>query len=75
MLKKEFPQIHYYDQDFVDIYDRTWAWVSECWHKPEPSIGIKNPYLPTLMQRKSICWKVVLPLLCWFISIKTIRLI
>lgn len=44
MLKKEFPQIHYYDQDFVDIYDRTWAWMSDFWHKAEPSTGIENPF-------------------------------
>ena len=44
MLKKEFPQIHYYDQDFVDIYERTWAWMNDFWRKPEPSIGIKNPF-------------------------------
>ncbi len=44
MLKKEFPQIHYYDQDFVDIYDRSWAWISDFWHKANPSIGLKNPY-------------------------------
>ncbi len=44
MLKKEFPQIHYYDQDFVDIYDRSWAWMADFWHKANPSIGLKNPY-------------------------------
>jgi neutral trehalase len=29
--KKDFPHIHFYDQDFVDIYDRTWAWIADCW--------------------------------------------
>lgn len=29
--KKDFPHIHFYDQDFVDIYDKTWAWISDCW--------------------------------------------
>jgi neutral trehalase len=24
--KRDFPRIHFYDQDFVDIYDQTWAW-------------------------------------------------
>ncbi|MBU8914303.1 MAG: hypothetical protein KOO61_09800 [Spirochaetales bacterium] len=27
--KREFPKIHFYDQDFVDIYDQTWAWSNE----------------------------------------------
>jgi neutral trehalase len=29
--RKDFPKIHFYDQDFVDIYDKTWAWVQDCW--------------------------------------------
>ncbi|MCG8452749.1 MAG: hypothetical protein MI717_06170 [Spirochaetales bacterium] len=44
MLKKEFPQIHYYDQDFVDIYDRSWAWMSDFWRKADPAIGLKFPF-------------------------------
>lgn len=44
MLKKEFPQIHYYDQDFVDLYERSWAWSSDFWRKAIPSIGLKNPF-------------------------------
>ncbi|MDR2782858.1 MAG: hypothetical protein LBB48_03290 [Treponema sp.] len=31
MPKKELPKIHFYDQDFVDIYDKTWAWVQDSW--------------------------------------------
>ncbi|MDR1072092.1 MAG: hypothetical protein LBL45_00230 [Treponema sp.] len=31
MTKKELPKIHFYDQDFVDIYDKTWAWVQDAW--------------------------------------------
>ena len=44
MLKREFPQIHYYDQDFVDIYDRSWAWMSDFWRRASPSKGLKNPF-------------------------------
>lgn len=32
MNKRDFPRIHFYDQDFVDIYDKTWALVNEFWH-------------------------------------------
>ena len=32
MNKRDFPRVHFYDQDFVDIYDRTWAWVHDFWH-------------------------------------------
>lgn len=31
--KRNFPKIHFYDQDFVDIYDQTWAWSSDFWRK------------------------------------------
>ena len=25
------PCVHFYDQDFVDMYDRTWVWIEENW--------------------------------------------
>ncbi|WP_062327096.1 MGH1-like glycoside hydrolase domain-containing protein [Treponema endosymbiont of Eucomonympha sp.] len=30
MRKHDFPQIHFYDQDFVDMYNQTWAWLQNC---------------------------------------------
>jgi len=37
-VKKGPPSIHYYDQDFVDIYDKTWAWIRDFWRTgPEHS--------------------------------------
>ncbi|MCQ2587722.1 MAG: hypothetical protein MJ174_06360 [Treponema sp.] len=35
MNKHDFPQIHFYDQDFVDIYGKTWSWISSLWVNPE----------------------------------------
>ena len=35
MNKHDFPKIHFYDQDFVDIYNKTWSWVSSLWVNPE----------------------------------------
>ena len=35
MSKKDFPKIHFYDQDFVDIYDKTWNWLSSSWVDPK----------------------------------------
>jgi len=29
VVKKDFPEIHFYDQDFVDIYDQSWAWIQD----------------------------------------------
>ncbi|OJF76346.1 MAG: hypothetical protein BKP49_07695 [Treponema sp. CETP13] len=34
MNKHDFPKIHFYDQDFVDIYDKTWAWLQDFWRDP-----------------------------------------
>jgi neutral trehalase len=33
VTKRDFPKIHFYDQDFVDIYDKTWAWIQDFWHE------------------------------------------
>ncbi len=33
MVKDLVPSIHFYDQDFVDMYDRTWVWLDEIWHQ------------------------------------------
>jgi neutral trehalase len=38
--KRDFPNIHFYDQDFVDIYDRTWAWIEDYWTTASPESGI-----------------------------------
>jgi neutral trehalase len=39
--KRDFPKIHFYDQDFVDIYDKTWAWIGDFWL--EPKKGEQSP--------------------------------
>ena len=44
MVKKGFPAVHFYDQDFVDIYDRTWAWIQDFWHKGTQKNGFQNRY-------------------------------
>ena len=38
--KRDFPNIHFYDQDFVDIYDRSWAWIEDHWTTAPPESGI-----------------------------------
>ena len=35
LVKDLVPRIHFYDQDFVDMYDRTWVWLDEVWHQGE----------------------------------------
>ncbi|MDR2965518.1 MAG: hypothetical protein LBU88_07060 [Treponema sp.] len=54
MIKQDFPKIHFYDQDFVDIYDKTWAWMNDCWKNGGSKSGIKGPffiYEPNVVQQ------------------------
>jgi len=39
VTKHDFPRIHFYDQDFVDIYDKTWAWLHDCWNNGTEKSG------------------------------------
>jgi neutral trehalase len=32
-LKRNVPKVHYYNQDFVDIYVRSWNMIDDCWAK------------------------------------------
>ncbi len=44
MNQHDFPKIHFYDQDFVDIYDKTWNWLSEFWINPETGENTPDGY-------------------------------
>ena len=35
MNRRDFPKIHFYDQDFVDIYDKTWTWFQDSCVDPQ----------------------------------------
>jgi neutral trehalase len=44
VTKRDFPKIHFYDQDFVDIYDKTWAWIQDCWNEGGERNGIEGKF-------------------------------
>ena len=44
MNKRDFPKIHFYDQDFVDIYDKTWAWIQDYWIIPSTGENSTDGY-------------------------------
>jgi neutral trehalase len=44
VIRRDFPKIHFYDQDFVDIYDKTWAWIQDCWNSGSESGGIEGKF-------------------------------
>jgi neutral trehalase len=44
VVKRDFPKIHFYDQDFVDIYDKTWAWIQDCWNGSNEKSAIQGKF-------------------------------
>jgi neutral trehalase len=54
VTKRDFPRIHFYDQDFVDIYDRTWALVQDCWEHGEDDAAISGKFF-SHTDNQSLC--------------------
>ena len=44
MNKHDFPKIHFYDQDFVDIYNKTWTMLSDYWINPKTGEKTSDGY-------------------------------
>jgi neutral trehalase len=42
--KLGFPTIHFYDQDFVDLYEKSWAWIQDSWQKGNSKNGFGSRY-------------------------------
>jgi len=60
VTKRDFPKVHFYDQDFVDIYDRTWAWIQDCWFSGSKSNGFDGKFFaypgsPSIDQFEAVC--------------------
>jgi neutral trehalase len=61
LTKRDFPKVHFYDQDFVDIYDRSWTWLSDYWVVPTQALGggkeklFLYPHGTTVNQFDQIC--------------------
>lgn len=45
LIKDMVPSVHFYDQDFVDMYDRTWVWIDEYWVQGTKENGFSGSYL------------------------------
>ncbi len=39
------PFVHFYDQDFVDMYERSWVWIDELWKSGTEANGYTGSYL------------------------------
>ena len=42
--KRGFPKVHFYDQDFVDTYERTWHWRHDSWKEGTSKNGLAPRY-------------------------------
>lgn len=45
MEKDVIPSIHFYDQDFVDLYERSWVWIEEAWKEGTELNGFNGSYI------------------------------
>ena len=62
MNRDSIPSVHFYDQDFVDLYDRSWVWIDEYWKQGTEQNGFAGNYVSYADRRPSICSIVVFPL-------------
>ena len=51
MKSEAIPSINFYDQDFVDLYDRSWAWIDEAWKTDSKENGLPAGYLSYANQK------------------------
>jgi neutral trehalase len=59
VTRRDFPKIHFYDQDFVDIYDKTWAWIQDFWNMGSEKSVIEGKFFsypgsPVIQQADAI---------------------
>lgn len=45
LIKDLVPSVHFYDQDFVDMYDRSWVWIDELWRQGTKENNFPGGYL------------------------------
>jgi mRNA deadenylase 3'-5' endonuclease subunit Ccr4 len=44
VVKKDFPKIHFYDQDLVSLYDETWNLIKDFWKKGTSANGFHSRF-------------------------------
>ncbi|HUI72842.1 MAG TPA: hypothetical protein VL354_20130, partial [Spirochaetia bacterium] len=44
MVKRDFPKIHFYDQDLVSLYDETWILIKDFWKKGTSHNGFHSKF-------------------------------
>ena len=40
----DFPEISFYDQDLVNLYQRSWNWICDHWHRGTEANGFAPSY-------------------------------
>ena len=41
---KVFPKVHFYDQELVDLYNKTWNWIKNSWKSGTEENGFSTKY-------------------------------
>jgi len=44
VVRKDFPKVHFYDQDLVALYDESWILVRDFWKKGTSANGLRGRY-------------------------------
>jgi len=44
VIRRDFPKVHFYDQDLVALYDETWILVRDFWKKGTSANGLHGRY-------------------------------
>ena len=56
------PAIKHYNPDLVDLYEKTWVWVSKAWKQAEKVLeGKGNPYKAASEMLKTLSYATGLP--------------
>jgi neutral trehalase len=43
-VKSDFPEVNFYDQDLVNLYERSWSWIRDQWRKGTSANGFAARY-------------------------------
>ena len=51
-MRIEYPRIHFYDHDLIDMYDQTWIWIRNSWKEGTEQNGLRPRYFGCLDSKK-----------------------
>lgn len=67
MTKHDFPKVHFYDQDFVDVYNKSWAMLAQCMTANPEGISGVDGYFATSKDGKLLINQIEAALSSFFL--------